>query len=74
VKQTLLALSAIAALSATSIATAYAQNNYIDPGRHVYDYQRPSGNDYYDSGCHTVISHHVTASGEGVTNVHRTCF
>ena len=65
-KQPLLALVAMAAVTAMSIAAADAKTN-----------SRPASNiddDYYDSGCHTVISHHYAPQrGEEVTEESRTC-
>ena len=63
-KQTLLALLAMAALMAMSIATSQAKTIRTPPPDEVY----------YDTGCRNVITHHVTASGEVVTNQSRTCY
>ena len=66
-KQTVLALSTMAALIATSIAAADAKTIRNGPVPNVED-------DYYDSGCHTVISHYsAPRRGEEVTDTHRVC-
>ena len=65
-KQTALALSMMAALIATSIAAADAKTIGNGPPSNIDD-------DYYDSGCHTVISHHDAPGGGEATEQSRTC-
>ena len=65
-KQTVLALATMAALIATSIAAADAKTTRNGPAPNVED-------DYYDSGCHTVISHHYAPGGGEATEQSRTC-
>jgi hypothetical protein len=68
VKQTVLALATMAALIATSIATADAKTTGNVPAPNVED-------DYYDSGCHTVITHYnAPQRGEAVTDTRRVCY
>ncbi len=65
-KQTVLALSTMAALIATSIAAADAKTIHNGPAN--------IDDDYYDSGCHTVISHYNDPRrGEEVTDTRRAC-
>ena len=67
-KQTLLAFSTIAALLATSITATDAKPIHNGPVSHVDDH-------YYDSGCHTVVSHYnAPRRGEAVTDTHRVCY
>jgi hypothetical protein len=65
-KQTVLALLAMAAVTAMSIATADAKTIHNGPASNIDD-------DYYDSGCHTVISHHYAPGGGEATEQSRTC-
>jgi hypothetical protein len=66
-KLTVLALSTMAALIATSIAAADAKTIRNGPTPNFED-------DYYDSGCHTVISHYNDPRrGEEVTDTRRVC-
>ena len=65
-KQTALVLSMMAALIATSIAAADAKTIGNGPPSNIDD-------DYYDSGCHTVISHHYAPGGGEATEQSRTC-
>jgi hypothetical protein len=60
VKQTLLAMAALAALS---VATSEAKT-----------IQAPPTEVYYDTGCRNVVTYHVTQSGEVVTEHSRTCY
>jgi hypothetical protein len=67
-KQSILALSTVAALIATSIAAADAKTIHDGPATNVDD-------DYYDSGCHTVVSHYnAPQRGETVTDTRRVCY
>jgi hypothetical protein len=67
-KQTVLVLSTMAALIAMSIAAADAKTIRNGPVSHVDD-------DYYDSGCHTVVSHYnAPQRGETVTDTRRVCY
>lgn len=61
-KQTFLTFLAIAALAA-SIASSQAKTT-----------RTPPDEVYYDTGCRNVITHHVTQSGEVVTDQSRTCY
>lgn len=61
-KQILLALLAMAGMTAISIATAEAKTVYVPPPQV-----------YYDTGCRNVITHHVTQSGAVVEDHSRTC-
>jgi hypothetical protein len=72
VKQTLLALSMMAAFSATSIASAATRPIPRDPSAEVH--KNPSTEVYYDTGCRNVVNHYVTRSGEEVTDQHRVCY
>jgi hypothetical protein len=66
-KQTALVLSMMAALIATSIAAADAKTIGNGPPSNIDD-------DYYDSGCHTVVSHYnAPQRGETVTDTRRVC-
>jgi len=65
-KQTVLVLSTMVALVATSITAAEAK--IIRNGSASYV------DDYYDSGCHTVVSHYnAPRRGETVTDTRRVC-
>jgi hypothetical protein len=67
-KQTVLALATMAALIATSIAAADAKTTRNGPAPNVED-------DYYDSGCHTMVSHYnAPRRGETVTDTRRVCY
>ena len=67
-KRTILALSMMAALIATSIAATNAKTIHNGPAAQVDD-------DYYDSGCHTVVSHYnAPQRGETVTDTRRVCY
>jgi hypothetical protein len=66
-KKTVLVLSTMAALMVTSIAAADAKPIRNGPPPNFED-------DYYDSGCHTVISHYNDRRrGEEVTDARRVC-
>ncbi len=72
-KRTLLALSAVAALT-VSAGVASAQDVQVGPGgvdvgprHHYYDTDRG------DRGCRTIIDHHVGPNGNSVTVRRRVC-
>ena len=70
-KQTLLMLSAMAALTAASIATAASQT---EPRTNETPFRdRPANEVYYAGGCRDVITRHVTQSGEEITDHRTTC-
>jgi outer membrane scaffolding protein for murein synthesis (MipA/OmpV family) len=72
-KRTLLALSALAALTAGSMTAATAQELHVGPGgvgvgpNHYYDYDRDRGN------CRTIITHRTNDMGNSVTVRRRVC-
>jgi hypothetical protein len=67
-KQTALALSTMAVLIATSLIAAEAKTIHNGNAAYVDD-------DYYDSGCHTVVSHYnAPQRGETVTDTRRVCY
>jgi hypothetical protein len=71
-KRTLLALSALAALTAGSMTATAQEELHVGPGgvgvgpRHTYDYGG-------DSNCRTVITHRRDDAGNSVTVRRRTC-
>ena len=60
-KKNLLSLSSIAAFTIVAIASSQSETG------------TPPDEVYYDSGCRTVVSHHVDRSGEVVIKEKRTC-
>ena len=63
-KRTVIALLAAVLLSGLSITASQAKTTRT---------QTPPDEVYYDTGCRNVITHHVTESGEVVTEDQRTC-
>ena len=68
-KQNVLALSAMAIVMIVS--TAASEANAASQSKST---RTPPDQVYYDTGCRNVISHHVTRSGEVVTDHSRTCY
>lgn len=63
-KRNFSALLAMAVLMAVSIVPSAAKTARTPPPDEVY----------YDTGCRNVVTHHVTQSGEVVTDHSRTCY